>query len=191
MPASLRGFVQYHHAKPIYRQVCGETICAFETLPVSSATFVYVDGGIIHERDQGGDVLLLEENAPDDFAVLVDGRKNTVSLLKRALRGHYNVGPGPFGVQTLIVRRKANTERSSAIAFATLLGKHRTGGVRLPQRSATSTKWVAANMAWVEWPARYHDGSKIQDARLAKSPPLDDGRHGLTLLVRRDKRSLC
>jgi hypothetical protein len=103
MPASLRAFVQYHHAKPIYRQVRGETICAFETLPVSSATFVYVDGGVIRKTDQGGDALLLEENAPDDFAVLVDGRKRTVALLKRALRRHYSVGTGPFGVQTLFV----------------------------------------------------------------------------------------
>jgi len=106
MPSSLRTFVNYHHAKPILIQFRGERICAFGTLPVCSPNFIYIDGGEIGDsKDPGGDALLLEENAPDDFALLVDGRRRTVAFLKRALRRHYSVGPGPLGVQTLFVAK--------------------------------------------------------------------------------------
>jgi hypothetical protein len=108
MPDTLRRFVKYHQAKPIVRQFNGETISAFETLPVSYANFLYVDGGgLAAAYGQGGDALVLEKNAPSDYAILVDGRKKTVALLKRGLSGKYHVGPGPVGVQTLFVRLAA------------------------------------------------------------------------------------
>ncbi len=104
MPARLRPFVKYHYAEPIVREFNGDTISAFETLPVTSANFIYVDGGGLREaKKQGGDALVLEQEAPEDYAVLVDGRRRTVALLKRALRRQYVVSPGPFGVQTLFV----------------------------------------------------------------------------------------
>jgi hypothetical protein len=108
MPVSLKHLVKYHHATPYCQEFNGETISAFETLPVSSANFVYIDGGGIRSCKQGGDALLLEQQAPDDYAILVDGRKRTVDLLRRALRGQYTVGTGPFGVQTLFAKQQSS-----------------------------------------------------------------------------------
>jgi hypothetical protein len=106
MPDDLRRYVKYHQSNPIVRQFNGETISAFESLPVASANFLYVDGGSLAEaHKQGGDALLLENNAPSDYAILVDGREATVTLLRRCLKGNYKIGPGPVGVQTLFERQ--------------------------------------------------------------------------------------
>lgn len=104
MPPELRPFVRYHCAPPILRDIAGESVSVFESLPVGTADLVYVDGGLVPGNTVGGDAVLLEEHAPDGFTVLVDGRRNTVAFLRRALKGRYSIGHGPYGVQTLFQR---------------------------------------------------------------------------------------
>jgi hypothetical protein len=101
LPPSLASFVRFHYGgTKIKRIVNGKEMGVSESLPVSSANLVYVDGG------DRGDALMLEQNAPKDFAILVDGRGKTVESLKRELKENYQVGPGPYGVQTLFTRMR-------------------------------------------------------------------------------------
>ena len=106
MPKHLRPFINFCRANPRLSEIEGETVSVLDSLPISSCNFVYVDGGLVQGHKKiGADALLLEQKAPSDYAIQVDGRRPTVAFLKRTLKYQYDVGPGPNGVQTLFVRR--------------------------------------------------------------------------------------
>ena len=105
MPKDLRPFVHFHWSEPRVAEVEGERVSIFQSLPVDSCDFLYVDGGHVPGVGSAADALLLERNAPSDYAIQIDGRKKTVAFLKRRLKLDYDVGPGLNGVQTLFVRR--------------------------------------------------------------------------------------
>jgi hypothetical protein len=113
MPGSLLPFVHFHRSEIVVAEIGGETVSKFESLPVDTCNFLYVDAGLLlPQANRGADALVLERNAPADYAVQIDGRKATVALLKRKLELQYDIGPGLNGVQTLFVRRaraSANT----------------------------------------------------------------------------------
>jgi hypothetical protein len=99
LPEALRPFVRFHHGIQKTKAVVGDReLPVTESLPVNSANLVYIDGG------DRGDAILLEQDAPDDYAILVDGREKTVEVLKNGLAHRYRITPGPFGVQTLFTR---------------------------------------------------------------------------------------
>lgn len=95
MPPELKQFVNFHRADMHSFELDGQSVSAFRSLPVEKANLVFVDAG------GPANALLLEKNAPSDYAILVDGRKDTVAILRRKLHGDYVVGPGPADKQTL------------------------------------------------------------------------------------------
>jgi hypothetical protein len=105
MPKELMSFVRFHRCDPVVRQIAEESVSTFKDLPVESCNFVYVDGGLLPGAKTGADALLLEQEAPVDYAIQIDHREKTVGFLKRQLKYQYDVGPGLNGVQTLFVRR--------------------------------------------------------------------------------------
>jgi len=104
MPRELLPFVSFWRSDPKLTELNGETVSVFSSLPATTANLVYVDGGLVPGNRIGGDAVGLERNAPNDFAVLVDGRKQTVAFLKRAFAKRYAVGRGPIALQTLFTR---------------------------------------------------------------------------------------
>lgn len=110
MPKDLLPFVQFHRSDPCVTEVEGELASVFQSLPVDSCNFVYVDGGLppgcqTRGANRGADALLLERNAPSDYTIQIDGRRKTAVFLQRHLKYNYDIGPGRNGVQTLFVRR--------------------------------------------------------------------------------------
>lgn len=99
LPDELCDFVEFHRSEVVEKELNGSPARGFATLPVDSANFIFLDGG------GNCDPVLLERNAPNDYAILVDGRKSTVEFLRKNLRLHYQVGTGPAGTQTLFQRR--------------------------------------------------------------------------------------
>jgi hypothetical protein len=99
MPLELKQFVNFHRAPMHKFELGGETVSAYSSLPVEEANLVFVDGGGL------ANAVLLEKNAPSDYTILVDGRKDTVAFLRRRLHGDYAVGPGPADKQTLFELR--------------------------------------------------------------------------------------
>ena len=65
---------------------------------------MYVDGGLVPGNSIGADAVLLEANAPDDYAILIDKRDETVAFLRQALKGKYRVRKGQVGTQTLFTQ---------------------------------------------------------------------------------------
>jgi hypothetical protein len=107
LPQHLLPFVHFHRSNPVIEGLEGEPVSIFESLPVASCNFVYVDGGILPGTKIGADALHLEQNAPPDYAIQIDHREKTVSFLKRHLKCEYETGSGLNGVQTLFVRRSS------------------------------------------------------------------------------------
>jgi hypothetical protein len=92
LPGHLLPYVSFHRS-----DVTGE-VRGFSSVPVERANLVFVDGG-------GYTVpVRLEDTAPDDYAILVDGRRGTVEYLEAHLRGDYAVTTW-LGSQTLFIRR--------------------------------------------------------------------------------------
>jgi hypothetical protein len=100
MPKELLPFIRFWRSDPKLTELNGEVVSVFASLPVNTANLVYVDGGLVPGNNIGGDAVLLEPQAPQDYAVLVDNRKRTVAFLRRALANQYAVGPGLMGLQT-------------------------------------------------------------------------------------------
>ena len=96
MPSHLMAYVTFHRA-----DVTGQ-VPGFASLPVDKANFVFVDGGGLT------DSIRLEERAPKDYAILVDGRKGTVEYLKRNLRGNYAIKPW-MRTQTLFILQRTRS----------------------------------------------------------------------------------
>jgi hypothetical protein len=94
MPPELKQFVNFHRVDMHWFELDGESVSAFRSLPVEEANLVFVDGGGM------ANALLLEKNAPSDYAILVDGRTDTVAFLRRRLHGDYMVKSGPEDHQT-------------------------------------------------------------------------------------------
>jgi hypothetical protein len=103
MPKQLLPFIRFWRSDPKLVEMNGEEVSIFSTLPVTAANLVYVDGGLVPGNKVGADALFLEHNAPDDYAIQVDNRKQTRAFLKRALTKQYHVdrglnGTGPFPI---------------------------------------------------------------------------------------------
>jgi hypothetical protein len=104
MPQELLPFVRFWRSDPKLIELNGETVSLFSSLPVTAANLVYVDGGLVPNNHVGADAIVLEHDAPGDYAILVDNRKQTVAFLKRTLTKHYVIGRGPMGSQKLFTR---------------------------------------------------------------------------------------
>ena len=101
MPPKLTPFVNFHRATPRLVEIAGTMVSAFDSLPIEQANLIFVDGGNVPGNKIGADALQLEINAPPDYAILVDGRKETVAFLRENLTRRYRIGPGLGGTQTL------------------------------------------------------------------------------------------
>jgi hypothetical protein len=108
LPPILLPYVRFSFSEPHMIEVDGENVARFDDLPVESCNFLYVDGGLPdgHKRAAGSDAYFLERNAPDDYAILVDGRLATCDFLKRKLRNKYVIGTNHYGAQTLFARAR-------------------------------------------------------------------------------------
>ncbi len=104
MPQDLFRMVHFWRATPRLLTVNGETASAFDSLPVTTANLVYVDGGLAPGNSIGADAVLLESGAPDDYAILVGKRDETVAFLGRALQREYCIRTGPKGGHTIFIR---------------------------------------------------------------------------------------
>jgi hypothetical protein len=104
LPKHLLSFVRFWRADPKLIDLNGEAVSIYNSLPVEAANLVFVNGGLVQGNKIGADALLLERNAPDDYAILVDERRHTVAFLKRTLAHRYVIGKGPTGVHTLFAR---------------------------------------------------------------------------------------
>jgi hypothetical protein len=96
MPAELQRAVSFHRSEVV--DLGGGR--GFASLPVESANFIYLDGGGIVSP------VRLEENAPPDYAILIDGRQSTVAFLKDNLKLDYRIIALDAGSQTLFARRR-------------------------------------------------------------------------------------
>jgi hypothetical protein len=63
MPKELLPLVHFWRATPRLVNVHGEEASAFDSLPVTTANLVYVDGGLVAGNTTGADTVLLEANA--------------------------------------------------------------------------------------------------------------------------------
>jgi hypothetical protein len=104
MPKDLLPFVRFWRGDPELIELNGETVSIYNSLPVEAANLVFVDGGLVQGNKIGADALLLEQNAPEDYGILIDERRHTVAFLKRTLAHRYVIGKGPTGVHTLFAR---------------------------------------------------------------------------------------
>ena len=104
LPRELLPFVHFWRSDPELIEMNGELVSTFGSLPLTAANLVYVDGGLVPGNHIGADALVLEREAPIDYAVLVDNRKRTVNFLKRNLTKPYVIGRGPTGSQSLFAR---------------------------------------------------------------------------------------
>ena len=104
LPHELLPFVHFWRSDPELIEMNGELVSTFGSLPLTAANLVYVDGGLVPGNRIGADALVLECEAPIDYAVLIDNRKRTVDFLKRNLTKPYVIGRGPTGSQTLFAR---------------------------------------------------------------------------------------
>jgi hypothetical protein len=104
MPKDLLSYVRFWRGDPKLIDLNGEVVSIYNSLPVEAANLVFVDGGLVPGNKIGADALLLERNAPDDYAILIDERRRTVAFLKRTLAHRYVIGKAPTGVHTLIAR---------------------------------------------------------------------------------------
>jgi hypothetical protein len=104
LPKDLLPFVRFWRADPKLIELTGEAVSIYSSLPVEAANMVFVDGGLVQGNKIGADALLLERNAPEDYAILIDERRHTVAFLKRTLKHRYVIGKGPTGVHTLFAR---------------------------------------------------------------------------------------
>lgn len=57
----------------------------------------------------------MEAEAPDDYAILVDGRKQTCDYLRRKLRRQYTISTGPNGTQTLFAVSRLTDRLADAV----------------------------------------------------------------------------
>jgi hypothetical protein len=103
-PRELLPFVHFWRSDPELIEMNGELVSTFGSLPVTAANLVYVDGGLVPGNKIGADAILLEHEAPENYAVLVDNRKQTVAFLKRRLANQYAIGQGLAGSQHLFTR---------------------------------------------------------------------------------------
>ena len=101
MPLILSPFVNFYRATPQLVEINGTPVSVFDSLPVEQANLIFVDGGTVPGNKIGADALQLEKSAPADYAILVDGRKETVAFLRQNLTRRYRMGPGLGGTQTL------------------------------------------------------------------------------------------
>ena len=108
MPKELLPLVHFWRATPHLVNVHDQEASAFRSLPVKATNFVYVDGGLVPGNKIGADAVLLEANAPNDYAILVDKRDETVAFLRQVLREEYRVSNGPIDAQTLFTLRRAS-----------------------------------------------------------------------------------
>jgi hypothetical protein len=105
MPERLKPFVSFHRATAVALELEGRHASRLDALPVSSCNLVYVDGGNAAHGSIGTDALILEREAPPDYAILVDGRDNTVAGLEKFLTNKYRVERDRFGRrQTMFIR---------------------------------------------------------------------------------------
>jgi hypothetical protein len=101
MPPKLSPFVNFYRATPRLIEIHGTVVSAFDSLPAKYVNLIFVDGGTVPGNRIGVDALQLEKSAPADYAILVDGRKETVVFLREHLTRQYRIGPGLGGTQTL------------------------------------------------------------------------------------------
>jgi hypothetical protein len=117
LPRELLPFVHFWRSDPELKEMSGELVSTFGSLPLTAANLIYVDGGLVPGNHIGAGALVLECEAPIDYAVLIDNRKRTVDFLKRNLTKAYALGRGPTGSQTLFARaRSTHNPLASATA---------------------------------------------------------------------------
>jgi hypothetical protein len=77
---------EVRHSALRVRRLAGERVCLHDGLPDRIPDMVFLDGpGGIAGVEGAADVLLLEPRLPQDFLLIVDGRKRNFRLLERHL----------------------------------------------------------------------------------------------------------
>ena len=67
----------------------GDRVTVVKNFPRTDINFLYVDGGLVPGIHIGADAVVLEEAAPPDYSILIDGRVATVNFIRSYLKRKY------------------------------------------------------------------------------------------------------
>jgi hypothetical protein len=92
MPPDLRRFVKFRHGVEEVRDYDGTELACCVNAPEDVPNFIYLDGlSSIEGYSSAGILLEYEGNAPEDWFILVDGRKREVKILRDHLKRDYKI----------------------------------------------------------------------------------------------------
>jgi len=91
VPENLKTQLETQIVEPQLVEIESSSVSIVKNLPKEQFDFVYIDGCLVPGNSIGADALFLEESAPDNFTILIDGRKKTVDFLRKHLKRDYTI----------------------------------------------------------------------------------------------------
>jgi hypothetical protein len=96
----LLDYVEFHVGVEESDQMGEYLVSKSTNLPQEVPNFIYVDGLSTIKNSVNGEVLHYEQDAPEDFFVLVDGRKKSVGAMQALLKRKYSIVHNSFHYRT-------------------------------------------------------------------------------------------